>query len=382
MQAIMLWLSGLRCFDPQPAPASFGCRISEVSHWKSVRSQLETEIRVRSARAIVWNKYGEVDYLCELPVPFIVTRVTFDEAGEPNDVEYVYVNEAAADLEGKPREDLMGRSFEEICPRTKADLLDILAETASSGVKQYFTRFNPLKDRFYSIKTYCPARGYCACVLQDVTEEARLERRLKEEHRRLEQLATCDPLTGLLHVRQGRCLVEEALEKPRWPEAKAALFMFDVDDFKKVNDEHGHHCGDLVLKEFAELLNRSFRRSDVVFRAGGDEFSAFAIDLPCSCVAKRICADVIAGVEQLSEECVEVSVSVGVAFGSASRSFEEFYRAADQALYGIKRTGKSSFRINDLDDPVSCDVLGPSFKEAAGRKASKRIEKPIESPAA
>lgn len=327
----------------------------------------------------MWNRYEEVDYLGELPVPFIVIRVTFDEAGEPDDLEYVYVNEAAAELEGRSRDDLMGHSFDDICPHTKADLLDILAETASTGSKQYFTRYNPVKDRFYSIKTYCPAPGYCACVLQDVTEQARLEARLKEEHRRLEQLATCDPLTGLLHVRQGRRLVEQALSKPRWPGAKAALFMFDVDDFKKVNDEHGHHCGDLVLKEFAELLRQSFRRSDIVFRAGGDEFSAFVADIPCSCVAERICSDVIEGLERLSAQCVEVSVSVGVSFGSADRGFEEFYRAADHALYGIKRTGKSSFRINDMDDPVSCDVFGPSFKT---RDAHKRSDDPIKSPAA
>lgn len=339
--------------------------------------------RVRSAWNTVPNHSGEFECVRELPVPFTVIEVVFDQMGEPVDLVYEYVNEMAAELEGRARDELMGRSFYAVYPRAKRDLLAILAETAREGAKQYFTLFNSTSDRFFSIKTYRPAEGRCACVMQDVTEQALLERELKEEYRRLEHQATRDPLTGLLHVGQGRRLVEEALAQPRWHGAKGMLFMFDVDDFKKVNDEHGHQCGDMVLKEFAELLQRSFRRSDIVFRAGGDEFSAFIADVPCACVATRICDDVIAGVEQLSRRRVEVSVSVGVAFGSVERSFEEFYCAADRALYGIKRTGKSAYRISDLDDPASCDVLGPAFKRAALPSApGVEAGEPVRTPAA
>ncbi|WP_080798093.1 sensor domain-containing diguanylate cyclase [Arabiibacter massiliensis] len=335
------------------------------------------------------NRSGEFEYVRELPVPLIVVEAVLDEAGEPVDLVYERVNEMAADIEGAPADALEGRSFFDVHPGARRDLIGILAETALTGAKQHFSLCDPTTERFFSISTYRPAAGRCACLTQDVTEQARLERAIKEEYSRLERQATRDPLTGLLHVAQGRRLVEEALaQPPRWPGAKGVLFMFDVDDFKKVNDEHGHHCGDMVLKEFAELLERSFRRSDIVFRAGGDEFSAFIADVPCACVATRICDDVIAGVEQLSRRCVEVSVSVGVAFGSTERSLEEFYCAADRALYGIKRTGKSSYRICDLDDPASCDVLGPSFKRAslpacsAAPSPVESVEGPVKTPAA
>ncbi len=104
-----------------------------------------------------------------------------------------------------------------------------------------------------------------------------------------------------------------------------------------------------VLQGFARVLERSFRCSDIVFRAGGDEFSAFVPDIPCACVAERICADVVASVEVLRRGCADVSVSIGVAVGRPTHSYESFYRAADQALYGIKRTGKSAYRVADME---------------------------------
>ena len=191
-----------------------------------------------------------------------------------------------------------------------------------------------------------------------------------------------DPLTGLYHVRQGRRLVEGALAEPRWEGACSALFMFDVDDFKKVNDEHGHHRGDDVLRGFALLLEQSFRRTDIVFRAGGDEFSAFVADIPCACVAERICSDVIAGVERLSAEGVPVSVSIGAAVGRPGWSHESYYRVADQALYRIKRTGKSAYRVAVMDGPAAPASALSGAPERRSLRRSARKGAPRTQPAA
>lgn len=310
----------------------------------------------------------ERDFLKDMPVAFIVFHVLFDEDGQPADIVYAYVNDAAARIEGFSREELAGKSLSSVFPQSDQAMSDALGATAREGAKQYFTR--RLHDgRYLSIQTYQPQPGYCACVLHDVTELARQECASKAERMRLEHQATRDPLTGLCNVREGRELVQRALASPRWNGTRGALFMFDLDDFKLVNDEFGHDKGDSVLKGFARVLERSFRCSDIVYRAGGDEFAAFAVDIPCACVTERICADVVSGVEEMVEACAGVSVSIGVAVGRPTHAFEAFYRAADQALYGIKRTGKSSYRICDMDDVGAEDVRGPEApceSEAAG----------------
>lgn len=284
-----------------------------------------------------------------MPVALVVLHVLEDAEGRPCDLVFTYANEAAALIEGCPCETLVGSSAFTLFPDTDRLLLELLSETAVRGTKQRFTLCSIGHGRSITVQTYQPEPGYCACVLHDVTDLALRERQSREERRILEHQASLDPLTGLRNVRAGRARIENALTFPRWIDGLGALFMFDLDDFKRVNDEFGHDCGDTVLQAFARLLERSFRSTDIVFRVGGDEFAAFAPDIPCACVVERICADVIMGVESFVAAPAGVSVSIGAAIGRPALAYEAFYRAADQALYGIKRTGKSAFRIVDLD---------------------------------
>lgn len=305
------------------------------------------------------NQNGELDVLRDMPVAFSVFRVLLDEDGRPCDAVCAYVNDAAARIEGFACGQGRGTTLSQMYSDVDPGMLAVMGETAHHGVKQHFTR-RIADARYLSIQTYQPLPGYCALVMHDVSDLAHQENARKAEREQLAHQAARDPLTGLYNVREGRALAKRALASPRWVGARGALFMFDLDDFKQVNDEFGHDRGDAVLKGFARVLERSFRCSDIVYRAGGDEFSAFAPDIPCACVAERICADVVASVEEMAAASIGVTVSIGVAVGRPTHAFEAFYRAADQALYGIKRTGKSSYRITDMDDVRARDVQGPA----------------------
>lgn len=305
--------------------------------------------RYRDGWGTVLNQDDELDFLRDMPVAFAAFRVLLDESGRPCDVVCVYVNAAGSRIDGRSREGLIGQSLFALFPDADQAMLAVMNETASRGVDQCLTRRLP-DGRYLSVQMYRPHAGSCALVMHDVTELARQENARKADRLRLEHQATRDPLTGLRNVRGGHELVEQSLASPRWKDTRCALFMFDLDDFKQVNDEFGHDRGDAVLEDFARVLERSFRCSDIVYRAGGDEFSAFAPDIPCDCVAERICTDVVANVEASIAARVGTTVSIGVGVGRSTHSFEAFYRAADQALYGIKRTGKSSYRIVDMDD--------------------------------
>ena len=301
------------------------------------------------------SKSEEWDFLRDMPVAFVVFRVL------PSDIVYAYVNEAGARIEGFFREELAGKSMFEVFPEVDAATAEAVRMTAEQGVKQYFTRCIP-GSRYLSIQTYQPRPGFCACVLHDVTDTARQDNLRKEEHQRLELQATRDPLTGLYNVREGRVLVERQLAEPRWKGTRGALFMFDLDDFKLVNDRFGHDRGDAVLKGFARVLERSFRCSDIVFRAGGDEFSSFVPDIPCACVAERICADVVASRETPQGEVRgrEREHRRGP-WGVPTHVLRIVLPARpSQALYGSQAHGQERYRIADMDDVRAEDVQGPT----------------------
>jgi diguanylate cyclase (GGDEF)-like protein len=145
----------------------------------------------------------------------------------------------------------------------------------------------------------------------------------------LRHAAATDPLTGLLNRRAfGQRSGQELARARRTGEAFAAL-LIDVDDFKQINDRHGHAAGDEALVELAAMLTRELREIDTVARIGGDEF---AVLLP---------ATGIAGAETIAarlRESSAVQISIGIAvYGVHGHSTDELARAADAALYDVKR---------------------------------------------
>ncbi len=174
--------------------------------------------------------------------------------------------------------------------------------------------------------------------------------RRHEELRRLSDVASHDPLT---HVLNRTALEHEAEQRaqPVHSNALTALFLIDLDDFKLINDTHGHCKGDAVLRHSAEALNRTFEEEGVVGRLGGDEFAACVSALHTNQDVEQLAARLIAELKRCSsnDECPEISASVGIATTHGGRSFDELYLAADEALYAAKREGKHRYRIVSTD---------------------------------
>ena len=120
--------------------------------------------------------------------------------------------------------------------------------------------------------------------------------------------------------------------------------VIDVDDFKDVNDSHGHDMGDKILMKVANALSTSFRSNDVICRMGGDEFIVIMMNVP----SER--TDIIeARVQNLFSKLKEedglpnVTVSIGVAFNDYEDDLDDLLKKADKALYKAKGRGKDTF---------------------------------------
>jgi len=164
---------------------------------------------------------------------------------------------------------------------------------------------------------------------------------LTEQQRALVEQAITDPLTGAFNRRHLQSQLEAVVSGADLVDRTHAIIAIDVDHFKSINDLHGHACGDEVLRRLVAVIERRKRRSDLLFRTGGEEF---ALLLPDTTIeeAKHL-ADalraLVEGADLLAGHTV--TVSIGVSVQSPGQPAELGFQRADQALYEAKRTGRN-----------------------------------------
>jgi diguanylate cyclase (GGDEF)-like protein len=165
--------------------------------------------------------------------------------------------------------------------------------------------------------------------------------------RHLERAARTDGKTGVLNAVSWSRRTRAELARSRRARRPVAVLMIDMDGFKRVNDEHGHLAGDLVLRRVAQALGAQTRRTDAVGRVGGDEF---AVLLPATGVPEAL-----AVAERIREEVRRLpgpggrslSTSIGVAVHPlvAAETADGLLAAADAAMYAAKDCGRDQVRL-------------------------------------
>ena len=170
----------------------------------------------------------------------------------------------------------------------------------------------------------------------DITDRKRMEAQLEYQ-------ADHDPLTGLYNRRHFSEELERGLRFARRYSRSGAVLMIDVDNFKTVNDTHGHAAGDSVLKGLSAAISAETRETDLVARLGGDEF---AVVLPEATVAEaKEAAEQIRG--RVSETSGGPSLTIGIApfDGAEELVADDVLVAADIALYEAKQAGKNQVHV-------------------------------------
>ena len=157
--------------------------------------------------------------------------------------------------------------------------------------------------------------------------------------------ATHDALTQLYN-RAGYDLLVKNLDQQ-----STMMLLIDLDRFKKVNDEHGHHVGDLVLQKVARTIVRYFRSEDYICRVGGDEFVILMTkaDLSQYKLLEMRVAAINKALTDTSDGLPPITISAGVAYGDKNMDPDELFDRADRALYNTKREGRSGITLFDKE---------------------------------
>ncbi len=174
--------------------------------------------------------------------------------------------------------------------------------------------------------------------LQDANEK------LRRSQAQLERMARIDPLTELANRRDMLERLEQETQRSERASSSFALVLCDIDDFKRVNDTHGHDCGDVVLVSVAKLLRDNLRGQDHVARWGGEEFLLLLADTDesgAARLAERIRAAVAGAAYPYSDQSLAISMTFGVSMYQAGEGMHACLIHADQALYQGKEQGKN-----------------------------------------
>jgi diguanylate cyclase (GGDEF)-like protein len=183
---------------------------------------------------------------------------------------------------------------------------------------------------------------------------------MRDYNNQLQDLASHDPLTRVLNAGAYYRACDQQIHASQRANQSFAVLFIDLDHFKSINDTYGHAIGDEVLRAVAQTLQNTVRRSDIVGRIGGEEFSVF---LPNTQMlgAQQLAETLRLAIESIHIEVAGVRLKITASIGVAAKRYEQetmqaIQQHADQAMYEAKRGGRnrvSTFDANPSDVVVS-----------------------------
>jgi len=221
---------------------------------------------------------------------------------------------------------------------------------------QLATMFNELGEQLNSANTVLQSKIELADKKLIESNEKLIEQaeELKRVSNQFQEMSITDALTQLFNRRYFEDLLEAEVKIMRRYGDVNSVLLIDIDYFKKINDEHGHPCGDEVLQKTAKIFLDSVRVGDVVCRVGGEEFVVF-----CRRVNKQesleLAEKIRSNIERTTLETIDCNINITVSIGVSTYNPDEvepgsmfLYRRADVAVYSSKDKGRN--RVTHYDD--------------------------------
>lgn len=260
----------------------------------------------------------------------------------------VDANQAAIEFYGYPLATLRGMKVEKINARPESEMqlqreLVLRGESNQLEVDHVLSNGEIRTVKVLTAPITIQDKSYLFSIIYDITKEKLLQQELENQ-------ARMDYLTGLCNRRYFMQQSESELIRAIRYGKKLSLFMMDIDRFKKINDDHGHQVGDLVLKKLARVSKEILREVDIVGRVGGEEF---AILLPetgldeAILVAERLRIAIQGSKVHMDRGlAVRFNVSIGItSLSSEKDNLDILISRADKALYEAKTTGRNKTKV-------------------------------------
>lgn len=179
-------------------------------------------------------------------------------------------------------------------------------------------------------------------IITDITDQKKNEEIIKN-------LAYFDHLTRLYNRKIFLDNVEELLKIAKEEEAKCALMILDLDDFKEINDNYGHYVGDIVLRTVSDRIIKNIRSKDLACRYGGDELLIFTPNVNSSKDINNIACRIVNQIKKpikIKDKIIDPSVSVGISvYPDNGENIDDLLIRADENLYKVKYEGGGSYKI-------------------------------------
>jgi len=177
---------------------------------------------------------------------------------------------------------------------------------------------------------------------------------LEESNKRLKELSITDGLTGLYNHRYLMEMLKSECARSARYNRSLGFLMLDIDHFKQVNDNHGHLCGDVILKSIGQIIKNEVRSTDLVARYGGEEIAVVMNEVKLDAalkVAEKLRQRIENNNFKYKKKSLNITVSIGVAIypGEENQSFEQLLNAADHALYRAKKEGRNKVCYHKAD---------------------------------
>ncbi|HEX3985657.1 MAG TPA: diguanylate cyclase [Acidobacteriaceae bacterium] len=283
---------------------------------------------------------------CSLDDFYIFDGVA-DASGAIADFRFIYINPNAERRLGVPRESLYGKILIEVRPfMIQSGLIHAYREVVRTGVPytcEVFIDDEMIQATWLNVQVV-KLGGGVAITSRDVTEHRR-----RSDH--VHYLAHHDHLTGLANRTLLHERLRQAILRADEQDQKVAVFLIDLDDFKRINDSLGHVDGDRLLATIGQRLLSSVRDSDTVARVGGDEFVIVMPDFRTLDDVRNCGQQIIGNAAQpirIGEREIRLTLSVGVAiYPEGGATVEELLRNADAAMYSVKEGGRNSLCLFD-----------------------------------